>query len=156
MKKHINITQIAIFTIGLATSLCLFLSALTYENMAFDGYEIIFGTELLNINPFNLGTIASAYLPFSLLAMMAYLLPLVAGILILISKSNLFYSLVIFLISTFLLALLPNSIHIIYTVGGSSNALDVSWSVGTGLLAALILSSLGTISNLILLLKTSI
>ena len=156
MKTYVDITRGLIFFSGLIAALCMLFPALTYEGTQYMGYEIIFGKEILSINPFNIGTLASVYMPFSTLAFLAYILPLIAGTMILFSKRLLFPSLIIFLLSTFLLALLPNTIKVLYVVGGSTNTLQVSWSIGVGLLGALIASSLGTISNLILLLRTSI
>lgn len=154
MKIHMtNIIKASIGVFGLAATLAMFFPALTYNQLSFDGYEMLFGSELLNINPFHLGTIANAYFPFSILALFGFFLPMLGGIIILISQRYIFASIICFVAGTFFLSLLPNHIDLVYTIGGMSNVLSPNWSVGWGLIAALGFSGLGTIGNMVLLLK---
>jgi hypothetical protein len=154
--KHITLLRKFIFIFGLISALMMFFPAISYQQVTYHGYEILFGKELLNINPFNLGTIASANLPFSFMVAFAYLLPLIGGSLLLYSNRFLFISISLFVTSVFLLMLLPQFIEITYTVGGSTQSLSVDWSMGSGLFAAIIITGIGCLFNLVLLFKTSI
>ncbi|MFH5880776.1 hypothetical protein [Liberiplasma polymorphum] len=136
-KKHSNKI---LFVLGLMITLTLLLPALIYDNLSYVGYEITFGKELIDINPFGLGSIASAHLGFSFLALLAYILPLVAGIIALASKKLALASLSLFVVSTFLFMSLPANIDITYIVAGSSNTAAVDWQMAHGLFAAIILS----------------
>jgi hypothetical protein len=155
-NKHIAFLRMSIFIIGLISALMMFFPAISYQQVSYQGYEIVFGKELLNINPFNLGTIASAKLPFSMMAAFAYLLPFIGGSLLLYSSRFLFISIILFITSIFLLMLLPQFIEIIYTVGGSTQSLSVDWSMDSGLFATIIMTGIGSVLNLFLLYKTTI
>ncbi len=133
--------------LGIAAFLMALLPVLSFENQDYLGYEVMFGKELLNINPFDLGTIASAHLPFSFGALLAFSLPLIAGIIALFSRKLLVVSLVLFITGLVLLIRLPDTIEIIYIIAGNENSTEVDWTMGPGLIGALVLSGLATMFN---------
>ena len=152
MKILQNAGQKVVFLLAISVSMFILLPALAYEGLEYLGYEIIFGKELLNINPFNLGSLASAELPLSVMAFLAFFLPLVAGIIALSSKRYLFISLIIFTVSLFLLWTLPNYIDIVYTVAGNESTANVDWAKSIGLIGAFVTTSVAALLNLILVL----
>ncbi|MFW5838820.1 MAG: hypothetical protein ACOC1L_00375 [Bacillota bacterium] len=153
MKQFYVLGTRLIFVLGLIGTLFMLLPVLSFEDIEFTGYEVVFGVEILDVNPFNLGSIASAKLPFSFLAFLAFLLPLVGGIIALASKKLLLLSLVLFVVGFFLLIILPNNINIVYTVAGSESTESVDWNAMFGLVGAIVATGLAAIANLVLILK---
>lgn len=140
----------ALFILGLIVALMMLLTVLKFEGLNYAGYEVIFGKEIFDVNPFDLGSIASAYLPFSFSALLAFTLPLIAGIIALVSKKLPLVSLVLLVAGLIFLIRLPDTIEIVYVVAGSENSTEIDWTMGLGLIGALVFSSLATILNVFL------
>lgn len=153
MKQFKAIGTRIIFVLGIIGTLFMLLPVLSFEGLEYTGYEVIFGVEIFDLDPFELGSIASARLPFSFLALLAFTLPVIGGVLALVSKKYLLFSLVLFIVSFFLLIILPNNINIVYTVAGTESTESVDWNVMFGLIGAIIASGLAAIVSLILVLK---
>ena len=140
----------ALFILGLIVALMMLLTVLKFEGLNYAGYEVIFGIEIFDVNPFDLGSIASAYLPFSFSALLAFTLPLIAGIIALVSKKLPLVSLVLLVAGLIFLIRLPDTIEIVYVVAGSENSTEIDWTMGLGLIGALVFSSLATVLNVFL------
>ena len=140
----------ALFILGLIVALMMLLTVLKFEGLNYAGYEVIFGKEIFDVNPFDLGSIASAYLPFSFSALLAFTLPLIAGIIALVSKKLPLVSLILLVAGLIFLIRLPDTIEIVYVVAGSENSTEIDWTMGLGLIGALVFSSLATILNVFL------
>lgn len=153
MKQFYVLGTRIIFVLGIIAALFMLLPVLSFEGIEYTGYEVIFGVEIFDVNPFNLGSIASAKLPFSFLAFLAFLLPLAGGIIAFTSKKLLLLSLALFVVSFFLLIILPNNINIVYTVAGTESTESVDWNAMFGLIGAIVATGLAAIANLALVLK---
>ena len=140
----------ALFILGLIVALMMLLTVLKFEGLNYAGYEVIFGKEIFDVNPFDLGSIASAYLPFSFSALLAFTLPLIAGIIALVSKKLPLVSLILLVAGLIFLIRLPDTIEIVYVVAGSENSTEIDWTMGLGLIGALVFSSLATVLNVFL------
>ncbi len=140
----------ALFILGLIVALMMLLTVLKFEGLNYAGYEVIFGKEIFDVNPFDLGSIASAYLPFSFSALLAFTLPLIAGIMALVSKKLPLVSMVLLVAGLIFLIRLPDTIEIVYVVAGSENSTEIDWTMGLGLIGALVFSSLATVLNVFL------
>jgi len=138
MKKLQALGPKLVFLLGLAAALFVLMPVLSFEGLSYTGYEIMLGRELVTINPFDLGEIAGARLPFSPLALLAFGLPLAGGIIALFSKKLVFLSLVAFVVALFLLVTLPDEIAIVYTIGDIEGSAEVDWNMDTGLIGALV------------------
>lgn len=139
-----------IFLSSLLVVLFIMLPVLNYEDLSYTGYEILLGKELIDINPFGFGSIASAHLPFSYWALFAYLLPLLGGIIILIDKRASLVSAVLLLAGFFLLITLPDRIEIVYIIAGSENTAEIDWTIGIGLIGSLISAAVGTVMTILI------
>jgi len=114
------------------------LPVLTYEDTSFYGHEIVFGQEILSINPFNLGTIASAWLPFSWIGLLAFSLPALSSMLVMINKKYVPISLLISLIALFLMISLPDSIKLMVQIGNSETSMEINWRIAYGFVVGVV------------------
>ncbi len=149
--KSFDIKRSIAFISGILVVLFALLPALQYENLDYTGYEILLGKELFDINPFDLGSIASAYLPFSIWALFAYTLPLIAAILLFTIKKSVMISVVLFITGFFLLITVPNNIEIVYVVAGIENTTEVDWTFGLGLIGSIVSAGIGTLMSVLML-----
>jgi len=140
-----------LFVFGFAAALMLLMPVLAFDELEFAGYEILIGKELVDVDPFGLGSVASAELPFSFDALLAFGLPLAGGLLALLSKRLLMLSAVFFIIGMVLLYRLPDTTQVVYTIAGNEYTTDIDWEMNVGLLAALALNGLALLTNLALL-----
>ncbi len=150
MKLLRSLGDKALFLLGSGTALFLLFPVLSYEGLTYTGYEVVFGKELINVDPFDLGTIANARLPFSPMALLAFGLPFVGGIIAIVSKRLAFLSLVFFVVGLFLLSALPQEIEIVYTIGAFAGSAEFDWNMEAGLFGALALTGAGTIIGFIM------
>ena len=119
-KKDNKLINLIVFALGLLATLTIFLPALVTgsgDNQVFySGLDISFGKTLTDW-----GTLVNAKIPFNMLAVIAYVLPIVGGFLILFSERKdkvlKLISIVLFLASAVLLFLLPSYIEVITESG---------------------------------------
>ena len=147
MKKHHRTLRTALFVLGVAIALMALMPILAFEDVSYTGYEVAFGKELIDVNPFNLGSIASAHLPFSIAATLAFSLPLVAGVLVLASKRATGISLIMFIAALVLLVRLPETAEILTIIAGNENTISVDWSIDEGLYIAIALTGLAIVGS---------
>ncbi len=147
MTKHLHIYKyISLFT-GFLVMISIMLPILRYDETAYLGYEVIAGTEILTINPFNLGIVARAWLPFSWLAMIAFILPFISGLFVLLDKKYVLIGIILSVISLFLMILLPDQVDILYSIGNSNYSQSVNWEMGFGLIIAILYVFIGLLSQ---------
>ncbi len=145
--KKLSLIGAALFAI--AAALTILLPALQYEDLQYTGYEIAFGKALLDVNPLDLGSIASAQLPVSYFAIAGYLFPLVAAVLFGVSEKLGVVSLVLLIASLILFVSLPNNVVIEYTIAGVENTADIDWSMDNGVIVAIIMLSMSTVLGIL-------
>lgn len=140
-KKYTNTFPIIVLLLGIAASIMVFLPALKYKDSdaTYTGLKIITG-----VNIFNLGSIADGKLPFSILALLAFVLPVVAGIIFFTSPKNAIISIVLFAGAAVLLFLLPEYTKVVVnTFIGGETELDIKWVLQVGTIIAGSLSCAG-------------
>lgn len=133
--------------LGIIATAMIFLPALKYSEMdtTYTGLQVVTGVSVLN-----LGILGEGHLPFNILALLAFTLPLAAGIVGLTVKKSFYISTVLFVIAAFLLFVLPQYTNISYTVlGGETAQLEVEWVMQAGLIIAGSLSIIGAVVSLL-------
>ena len=133
--------------LGIIATAMIFLPALKYSetDTSYTGLQVITGVSVLN-----LGILGEGHLPFNILALFAFALPLAAGIVGLTGKKSFYISTDLFVIAAVLLFLLPQYTNISYTVlGGDTAQLEVEWVMQTGLIVAGSLSIVGAVVSLL-------
>lgn len=133
--------------LGIIATAMIFLPALKYSetDTSYTGLQVITGVSVLN-----LGILGEGHLPFNILALLAFALPLAAGIVGLTGKKSFYISTVLFVIAAVLLFLLPQYTNISYTLlGGDPAQLEVEWVMQTGLIVAGSLSIVGAVVSLL-------
>ncbi len=149
MNKPTNIrfTRAAIL-FGVLAAIMALLPALLIDEQSYFGYDIIFGKELVDLDFFGLGSVASARLVFNVWALLAYGLPLVGvGILVFSPKLSVL-SFVAFVASIILLVMLPENVEIKTVLLGAENFVEVDWSLGYGAILAMLFSGLAGLATL--------
>lgn len=131
--------------LGITSALMIFFPAMAFPNSdsSFLGYEIAFGTEFVN-----LGSWASGQIVMNFLSILAFLLPLAAVIVILLSKKATVISIILFAVSIVLLFLMPLYTVTTVTVLGNTNEIDIEWAMSYGLIIAIISSVSGLLTGL--------
>jgi len=136
-KHELNLIGI-VFGV-LATLMILFPAVSSGDaNTGYTGIQVSFGHEFVN-----LGGFASGQIKFSLLNLLAYLLPLTAAVLWLFNIKNQFIPTLVLLVATVLLFLVPEFTTTTVTVLGNINPVDIQWSYDIGLLNAIVFSIMG-------------
>lgn len=152
-KNYLTYTRL-IFAFGLGSFLLMFLPILRFDTVTLQGYELILGKTLIDIQPFGLDSVASASVPFSLTALLAFTLPLIGGLLTRASGRLVMVSLACFLVSLFLLWSLPDQIRVAYTLFGNERNLSVNWIRLAGLYGAIGTTMAGAVTSLVLAMKS--
>ncbi|MFA6801497.1 MAG: hypothetical protein WCR19_05270, partial [Acholeplasmataceae bacterium] len=123
-----------------------FLPALKFADYdtTYTGIQLITGTTVFDIGP-----VADGKLPFSILALLAFGLPIVAGLIFVSNTKGSIISVILFIISAILLFILPEYtiINVTTFIGGTSEW-EADWVLQTGAIIAGVLSSLGAIVGL--------
>lgn len=135
--------------IGILVAMMLLLPALTLNNpnASYTGLQVTFGHEFLNW-----GNIVSAQIEFSIPNMIAYFLPLVASLCLVVSKRGSVVAIIIFLASSVMLFWVPEFTVVSHSILDSSTEVYVDWNYGYGLMIAILLSVCGAIISTISLL----
>ncbi|MDD3123704.1 MAG: hypothetical protein PHC62_09370 [Candidatus Izemoplasmatales bacterium] len=141
MKKNIdNFFPFIIMIIGIIVTAMLFLPALSFpdSDSSFLGYEVVFGTEFVN-----LGSFASGEIVWSILGVIAYISPLIGGLLVLYFRKSTFTSMALFTVGAVLLFTLPSYTKTTVTLLGTVTEINIDWVVSYGLIIAGVLSAVG-------------
>lgn len=153
MKDYHRTLGVLIFISGLVAALFSLLPVLSVETIEFRGYEIIVGGEVFNLDPFGLGSVASAQLPFSFTAAAAYGLPLAGGLIVLFKPHYSLIAASLLIISVFLFIMLPDSVQVVYTIAGTEQATGVDWHMEIGYIGGLTASSIAALLTIIGIMK---
>ncbi|MDZ4196823.1 MAG: hypothetical protein U1C51_06180, partial [Candidatus Izemoplasmatales bacterium] len=128
MKNNlISLNKLIPLLLGIVASFFILLPALVLKNSetAFSGIEVAFGHEFVS-----LGTWASGKIIFSPLVILAFLLPLIAGILPMVTKKGHLLSALLFGIGAILLFMTPSLTTVTVTVGGIVSEIPIDWVLG--------------------------
>jgi hypothetical protein len=147
MKKAIlsNLKMIGIL-VGVLATFMIFLPALGIKDSdsTFTGIEVAMGHEFANI-----GTLVSGQIKFSIMTLLAYLLPVVGAFLLKFSKKGYLYSAVAFIAAILMLFLIPEFTVVTIDILGNINEIEMDWTYAIGLIVAMILSAAGLVTSLI-------
>jgi len=140
-----SLVGIIVFVIGLAATLMLFLPALidVDAEVAYTGSQVVFGSQIAD-----LGILGTVQIEPSVMGIIAFLLPALAGLLAIFTKKGTIISVGLFIAATVMLFLIPSNTSTTLTLLGSTNAYETTWSMGGGLIAAAILSIVGVLASL--------
>lgn len=151
-KANDKMINFIIFCLGVLATLTIFLAALYKgdgdSKTYYTGLEVAFGKSGLD-----LGTVVKSYLPFSILGTLAYVLPVVGGVLMLLAgkKDMLFkvVALVCFLGAAVLLFLLPEFTKVVTesNLVGSSSSTVLGGKLAYGAIIGAALSILGCLAS---------
>jgi hypothetical protein len=129
--------------IGIVATLMALFPALTYEGATYTGVQVAYGHEF-----FNLGIFGSGQIEFSVLNIVAYLLPIVGSIFLIYSKKGYLISAIIFGAASVMLFFVRDFTIVTFTVGNIANEFTINWTYGIGLIVAGILSTLGALNGI--------
>ncbi|MBU1020906.1 MAG: hypothetical protein KJ847_06785, partial [Firmicutes bacterium] len=104
---------------------------------------IAFGTEFAN-----LGSFASGQIEWSILAVLAYAIPLLASFIVLYVKKTSLIPTALFAIAAILLFTMPSYTKTTITIINSVTSLEIDWVMSYGLIIATILSAFGFLLSL--------
>jgi len=147
--KQINKSSYSLisFILGVIAVGMIFLPAILYSDTdsSFTGIQAVFGTEFAS-----LGIFGSGQIELNILCIIAFALPVLAGIIAVLYNNGkgAIISLALFTVGTVLLFLLPSFVTATVTVLGETSAIDVSWTMGYGLIIAACASICGAIISL--------
>jgi hypothetical protein len=132
--------------VGILAALMIVLNVLVLKDSdsSFTGLEVAFGKEFANLGPWASGEIA-----FNPIVLLAFVLPLIGGLMPLYLKKGYLISTIVFAISTLLIFLIPQFTTVTITILGNVNEIDVEWTYGIGLMLAAGLSILGATIGLL-------
>ncbi len=130
-----------IIIIGVLATVMILFPALVVENTdtAYTGVQIAFGHEFANV-----GNLASGQIQFSILNVIAYLLPLLGSLIFLLMYKKSLFAAIIFGAAAILLFFVPNFTVVTVTVLDTVNEISVNWTYGLGLTVACLLSVLAS------------
>ncbi|MBE0700976.1 MAG: hypothetical protein IH571_04755 [Acholeplasmataceae bacterium] len=131
--------------VGVLATLMIVFPALILKDSAasLTGLNAAFGHEFASF-----GSFVSGNIKFSLMTVIAYLLPLLGALVLLFTKKGYLISTLAFTAAAILLFLVPEFTVITITVGGIENEIAVEWTYGLGLLFAASLSIVGVVIGL--------
>jgi hypothetical protein len=151
MKKiRDNDLRLVSIVIGIIASLMIIFPALIVKdtNTTYTGLQVVFGYRVID-----LGIIGSGEIKFSFLNLLAYSLPLIAAIVLLVSKNDKKIATIIFAVAVIMLILVPVSTIVHMNVLGNVSVIDVDWGYRLGLNIAALLALIGLGLGLVRLIK---
>jgi len=141
-KNNENLTAFIVMIIGIVSTAMIFLPALSFpdSDSTFLGYEVVFGTEFIN-----LGSFASGQIVWSFLGIVAYLSALIASLIVVFSKKGIMISSALFAIGATLLFTLPTYTKTTITIMNTVTEIQIDWVISYGLIISASLATLGLI-----------
>ena len=135
-KTFSSIRLLAVFA-AIISALFIFAPALSNNDSVFSGFDITFGVKIAG------GVLAEGILPFSALALTAYLLPIIAAVFLLIGKGRFssVLSSVLLLAAVILLLAIRSYIKLKVTILGSVTFSSVEWTMMWGLIVSISLAA---------------
>jgi len=141
-KINKSVYAILILVLGAVAAAMIFLPALIYRdsNASFTGLEAIFGTEFADLGIFGTGVLEP-----NVLGMLAFALPLIAGLIAVLFDKGTIIALILFIVGGVLLFTLPTYQVASVTILNNRTVLDVTWTLGYGVVIAACASAGGAI-----------
>lgn len=126
--------------LGVLAALMIFLPALVlrYTSQAYSGIQVAFGTDIAT-----LGILSNGALQFNILIVLAYILPLIAGLSMLFFRHGEKSASVLFFIGLILLLLVPERANFFIVTEGVTIGYPVAWQFSYGLSLAIIFTVTG-------------
>lgn len=131
--------------IGIGAVVVMFLPVLILKDSdtSYTGLEVAFGKEFAS-----LGSWASGQIAFNPLVLLAFLLPLIAGLIPMFAKNGFLFSMIIYVIGAVFIFMIPDFTTVTVTVLGNVNEINVEWTYGIGLILAASFSIFGALFSL--------
>lgn len=131
--------------LGIVASVMIFLPALKFPNndTTYTGIQIITGMSIVDA-----GFLGDAKMPFNVLALIAFLLPISAGLIGATMPRGFIVSTILFVAAAVLFFVLPQFTHINVTVLGVVSTPEIDWVLQTGPIIAGSASILGVLVSL--------
>jgi hypothetical protein len=147
-KKQIDlILGVLIFALGVAATLMLFLPGLVNVDTGtvYSGSQVVFGTQITDF-----GVIGTVQIEPSVMGIIAYILPAVAGLMTILIKNKTvaIISAILFGAAAVMFFLIPTTTVTTLTLLGATNTLHTTWAMSGGLIAAAIVSIFGAVVSL--------
>jgi len=142
-KSNSNLFKLLIVAVGVLSLAVAFLPAIVYgsSDVIYNGFEVALGTTFIDLGIFGSGQIEPNFL-----IMLAYLLPIIAGLLAIFANKGAAISIFLFIGATILLFLITE-----LTVTTINNtAIDVEWTMAYGLYLSIGLSIFGAFLSVFL------
>jgi len=141
-KQQVKTLKYLGLIIGVAATCMLFLPVLVFNNSdtSFTGLEVAFGHQFASLGPW-----ASGNILFSPVVIIAFFLPLVAGLLTILAKNRQVISGMLYLLAALLIFMTPMFTTVTMTILDNVTEVDVEWTYGIGLIVAAILSIGGAV-----------
>ena len=144
-KKLGKIFPFIALLLGLVALLMMLFPVLSVgdSDTTYTGLQIITGVSVVDA-----GSFAGAKLPFNFLALIAFLLPILAGIVWIFMPKGYILSAILFLVAAVLFFMLPQFTYLEVTVLGSVTRPDVDWVLQSAGIVAASASILGVLVSL--------
>lgn len=145
-KTDKKLFKLIILTVAVIVTIMILLPAykLKDTDTVLKGYELAFGKELAKLS-----TLANTKIKFNIVLTLAYLLPLVAGVIaVMMKKEGTLISAILFLASGIMFILAPNTVVVTATVLGQTIEQTVNFVMTSGAIIACGLSFFGVLLSL--------
>ncbi|HHX78267.1 MAG TPA: hypothetical protein GX695_00745 [Acholeplasmataceae bacterium] len=146
MKKRIgNFFPFVALLLGIIAFVMVFLPALKYpsNDTTYTGLQVVTGLSIVDA-----GFIGDAKMPFNILALLAFLLPISAGLIGVLTPRGFIVSLVLFIAAAVLFFVLPQYTHINVTLLGTVTKTEIDWTLLAAPIIAGSASILGVLVSL--------
>lgn len=132
--------------LGIIAFLMVFLPALKFPNndTSYTGFQVINGVSIIDG-----GFLGDAKMPFGILALVAFLLPLIGGLIGAVLPKGYIVSLVFFLVAVVLFFVLPQYTHVNVTILNDVTKHKIDWVLQAGPIIAGGASILGALVSLL-------
>lgn len=144
-RKGLSNIRLVGIILGIVASLMVVFPAVVTKNSenVYSGLQVAFGYEFTN-----LGNIASGQIEFSILNCIAFALPVIGALFLLLSKHGHIISAIIFGAAAIMFFFVPDFTVVSVTVLNTVNEVAVEWNYGYGLIIAGIVSILAALISI--------
>lgn len=143
MKKYGHLSYLIGAVAGLLATAMVFLPVIGTGDGSFTGLQLILGYELVDW-----GTFANGSIAFNILNVLAFLLPLLAAVILVFVKRGHRLAFVLFLVSLVLVILIPEVTEIRVVILGNTTYHEIDWNMFAGLWLAIVFNAIGLVVTL--------
>ena len=147
MKK--SMVRLTAMVLGILAVLGVLMPALSYQGGTYMGYEVAFNYEVANIEIEGFGSLASAAIPYNMVAIGGYLAALFGIIVMVLSKKLAIVSVILFVAGGVLFLLVPTYAAFEFTIGGNTISQVVEWELQYGLILSIVFAFLAALSSML-------